>query len=198
MKPTNLPCWLNAAGLIVVVMGCRSNVPGTIPAPLSQAARPAAYYSPNSEVGATANSATGPLFSATPTITLAPEGVSTTAATSRNTFPRDTVQVGQRTPQDDQPIRIPERSTTNPTFSAATATRGMTVNDGTSATTWGQATRASNAPAFGHTAQPQAGISMAGLRGVSTGTEKPAALRVPSGSNSQWRPRTANEAGIQR
>lgn len=171
---------LLAAALLATITGCQNNRAAVIPPPggvLPQGDsyynRPAATSAPGILPGAPVNLSPAPLQG------LPPPPTTSGASISK---PPDTYDVSSRVAADSQPIRVAD-STRTPSTSLATAPRGMTLNDGTTARGW----------------QPNTGVPstvatnpFTTLRGGSgTAGTLPQGF---SGQDGQWRSRSSYEA----
>lgn len=171
---------LAAALMCLAMAGCQSNR-AVIPPPGGLMNQGDAYY--NRPIGETAVPAAGGA-----PVNLAPGGLpglppppSSSGAAVGSPRPPDTFDVATRVAADGQPIRVLD-STANPGTSLASAPRGMTLNDGTTARGWQTSALPSSI----------ASNPFSQLRGgASSSTSLPQGF---SGQDGQWRSRSSYEA----
>jgi hypothetical protein len=156
-----------AALAAVVASGCRNGQATRIPPPTGMLNQPDAYYTPPASQ---------------------PMGSSPPVGLGSNRSSENTYDVSSRVAADNQPIGVLEGTPRSSSNAFATAPRGMPVNDGTRAPTWG----GSIAAAPPNVAVGQAPLT--GLRGVTGGGLGSASPQGLSGQDGQWRSRSSYEA----
>ena len=179
--PLLKPVLLATALLTVATAGCQNNRAAVMPPPGSVLSQGDSYYNrPAAASAATPAAGSGAGVNLSPgTLPGLPPPPTTTGASASK--PRDTYDVTSRVAADSQPIRVLDSTRTG--SSLASAPRGMTLNDGTTARSW----------------QPNTGLPASvasnpftNLRGgASTAGALPQGF---SGQDGQWRSRSSYEA----
>ena len=174
---------LAVALVTLAATGCQNNRAAVIPPPGGTLPGDAYYNRPAASTGSPPAAAGAPSG-----VNLSPAGIRnlpppplTSGASARNHTPRDTYDVTTRVAADSQPIRVLD-STTSPSRSLASAPRGMTLHDGTTARSW---------QAGGAVPSSVASNPFSQVRG---GSNTPGSLPQGfSGQDGQWRSRSSYE-----
>jgi hypothetical protein len=168
--------------LVLAATGCQNNRAAVIPPPGGAFPGDAYYNRPAAASAASAPAGAGGVNLSPGGLRNLPPPPNTSGASATNRTPRDTYDVTTRVAADSQPIRVLD-STASPSRSLASAPRGMTLNDGTTARSWQAGAAVPSSVASNPFSQ---------LRG---GSSTPGSLPQGfSGQDGQWRSRSSYEA----